>query len=70
MVQIDGDNIKSLPAFKTVLDLVFKNRLMASPLKTDGRSPHMFYLPYDRVDPRGMLGDYLYKNYFDYQGVS
>lgn len=70
MVQVDGDNISSLPLFKTVLDLIFKNRLIASPLKTDGRSPHMFYLPYHRMDPRMMLGEHLYKKYFDFNGVS
>lgn len=69
-VQIGEDAVASLPSIKTALEIVLKNRMIGSSLKVDGRSPHMFYLPYDQVDAKQILGDCLFGAYYFRDGVS
>jgi hypothetical protein len=45
---------------QTMMETTLKNAMIASPLKSEGKSPRMFYLPYDRTMDRQVLGNKLY----------
>lgn len=50
---------ESIPALQTAMEIALKNSMIASRMKTEGRSPRMFYLPYDPQRDKDVLGDYL-----------